>query len=274
MPELPEVEVTLRGIAPVLKNSVIKSFVLRCEKLRTEISPAFKTLKDLKVLSYARRGKYIVITTSSGFILLHLGMTGHLAVWAPNKAPNPGRHDHIDILLDSGYLIRFNDQRRFGLFEWYPKPQDVYECKWLKVLGPEPLTDKFTGGILKQSLARRKSPIKEVLMNSHVLVGVGNIYASEVLFRTKINPLTPACNISLDDCERLVVAIKDILTASIACGGTTIRDFSGADGKLSYFVGNLQVYGHAGEACPLCGTKIEQKTLGGRSTFFCPHCQR
>ena len=151
MPELPEVEVTLRGIAPVLKNSVIKSFVLRCEKLRTEISPAFKTLKDLKVLSYARRGKYIVITTSSGFILLHLGMTGHLAVWAPNKAPNPGRHDHIDILLDSGYLIRFNDQRRFGLFEWYPNPSEI---KWRTRVHDKSAMQKINTNMVKKSFDR------------------------------------------------------------------------------------------------------------------------
>lgn len=273
MPELPEVEVTLRGIIPALEGACLQQVVVRNSNLRTKVSSIFSSIPPQKIISYTRRGKYILIELELGTILLHLGMTGHLQIVKVNAHIAPTKHDHIDLVLNNGLLIRFNDQRRFGLCEWYEKPLSPYDCKWLKDLGPEPLSDDFTGLVLYNSIRKRTAPVKEVLMNSHIVVGVGNIYASEVLFQARINPFTPAKQLTLEYCEVLVTIIKDTLTKSIACGGTTIRDFSGADGKLGYFVLNLKVYGHANEPCPICGNPIEQTVLGGRSTYFCSQCQ-
>lgn len=273
MPELPEVEVTLRGISSSLINSKIREVRVHYPKLRENISPEFQTLRNMKVLSLSRRGKYIIIRTDVGSILMHLGMSGHLLVCSQDSPLK--KHDHVEIILDNDKVIRFNDQRRFGLFLWIPEGQDVYKNRYLINLGYEPLTDEFTPAALFNALQRHlKKPIKQALMTNEIVVGIGNIYASEILFSCRIHPLTPAGTITISDCEKMVPVIKETLLTSIENGGTTIRDFSGADGKMGYFVQNLNVYGKSGEKCPVCGHAIESIVIGGRNTYFCQKCQK
>ena len=273
MPELPEVEVTLRGISGALTNSEIKEIKVHYPKLREDISPEFGQLRNLRVLKLSRRGKYIIIMTDRGSILLHLGMTGHLLV-CPQDTPLK-KHDHVEIMLNNGMEVRFNDQRRFGLFLWIPEGQDVYRNRYLVNLGYEPLTDEFTPEALYAELMKHpKKPVKQALMTNEIVVGIGNIYASEILFTCRIHPLTPAGSISIDDCKKMVPVIKETLLRSIENGGTTIRDFSGADGKMGYFVQKLNVYGKSGEKCPVCGNLIENMVIGGRNTYFCTVCQK
>jgi len=271
MPELPEVEVTKRGVAQVLLNHQIKDVFVGTRPLRQPLSPELKKLAGAIVTDIARRGKYIVVTTTQGSLVIHLGMTGHLQIIA-SDTPR-AKHDHFELMLDSGMSVRFNDTRRFGLLVYVPVGSDPYELKILAELGPEPLTDDFTPEVLLERLKKRSCSIKQTLMNSHVVVGVGNIYASEALFLSKINPERMARDITADEAATLVANIKQLLTASIASGGTTIRDFEGADGKPGYFVQNLKVYGHGGKPCPVCGTEIKHIVQGGRSTYFCPKCQ-
>ncbi|MBQ3678204.1 MAG: bifunctional DNA-formamidopyrimidine glycosylase/DNA-(apurinic or apyrimidinic site) lyase [Succinivibrio sp.] len=272
MPELPEVEVTKRGIEKPLLNAIISSIYFDDKSLRKPFSPDLKKLEKARVLKIERRAKYIVITTTNGYLLLHLGMTGHLRV-LDQKTPMD-THDHFEISLQSGVSIRYNDIRRFGLVLYFDKTQDPYQCEPLKSLGPEPFSEEFTSEYLYSRLHRLKKSIKQALMDNSIVVGVGNIYASEVLFLTKISPLTPSNKITQKQCDSLVEQIPLLLKESIKKGGTTIRDFSGADGKLGYFVQNLYVYGHEGEPCRICGTKIVSTVQGQRSTFYCQHCQK
>ncbi len=271
MPELPEVEVTLRGISKVLTQATIQQIIVSYPTLREPISTELATLKNLRVVKLERRAKYILIHTDQGVILLHLGMSGHLRV--AEQTEEARKHDHVTFILDNGFQIFFNDARRFGLCVWFPLDQDPYESSWLKKLGPEPLTDAFNGEILFKKITTRKTSIKVLLMDNTIVVGVGNIYASEVLFAAGISPLRSGNEISLAECNKLATEIKRILAESISQGGTTIRDFSGADGKPGYFVQNLSVYGHGNEPCPHCGSMIKSKVIGGRNTYFCEHCQ-
>lgn len=271
MPELPEVEVTKRGISPVLLQHQIVNVFIGDKKLRVPLSPELKNLVGAKVNKIERRGKYIIVFTTQGSLIIHLGMTGHLQI-ADTAAPRV-LHDHFEIMLDSQKSIRYNDTRRFGLVVYIPQGQDPYTYKALAELGPEPLDDSFTGEVLLKRLSRRTCSLKQALMDHKLVVGVGNIYANESLFLSHLDPRRKANSLSLDEANTLVKNIKEILTKSIASGGTTIRDFEGADGKPGYFVQNLKIYGRTGEKCPICGTKIESVVLGQRSTFFCPHCQ-
>lgn len=272
MPELPEVEVTKRGIEQVLLNRTIKDVAIGKLSLRVPMSPELKNLIGAQVTKIERRAKYIIVFTTQGSLIIHLGMTGHLSIVDINAEHK--LHDHFELMLDSGTAIRYNDARRFGLIVYIPQGEDPYEYKAIKVLGPEPLEDSFTADVLLANLKRRKLSIKQALMNSDVVVGVGNIYACEVLFLCGIDPRRSAQSITKKEAEALVKHIKKTLTESIASGGTTIRDFEGADGKLGYFVQNLKVYGHVDEPCKTCGTTIERIVQGNRSTFFCPHCQK
>ena len=271
MPELPEVEVTKRGIEPVLQGHQITDVFIGDKCLRVPLSPELAKLKGAKVLKLARRGKYIIVSTTQGSLIIHLGMTGHLGI--VKTASERKLHDHFELMLDDGTSVRYNDTRRFGLIVYIPEGEDPYAYKPIAALGPEPLSPDFTPEVLQAALVKRKGTIKQTLMNSEVVVGVGNIYACETLFLSQIDPRRPANSLTMDELQRLVKHIKETLTSSIASGGTTIRDFAGADGKLGYFVQNLKVYGHMGEPCSCCGTKIERIVQGGRSTFFCPHCQ-
>lgn len=272
MPELPEVEVTKRGIEQVLLKHKIVDVFIGSKNLRQPLSPRLRELIGATVTKLERRGKYIVAFTTQGSLIIHLGMTGHFSI-VPSTLPREV-HDHFELMLDSGTSVRYHDTRRFGLVVYQPPEADPYQFPALSALGPEPLTTQFTGEVLYQALQKRNSSIKQAIMNAAVVVGVGNIYACESLFLSKINPERSCRSLSLEEVNTLVANIKDLLTASIASGGTTIRDFEGADGKLGYFVQNLKVYGHADEPCSVCGTPIKRIVQGSRSTFYCPNCQK
>lgn len=272
MPELPEVEVTKRGVEKVLVGHTITDMFIGSLSLRVPMSQDLKKLVGARIERLQRRGKYIIVFTDKGSFIIHLGMTGHLSI--VDSSSDRVLHDHFEIMLDSGTSVRYNDARRFGLVVYIGPDEDPYQYKALTELGPEPLEDSFTTEVLLHNLSRRKLSIKQALMNSAVVVGVGNIYACEVLFACHIDPRRPASSITRDEAEDLVKSIKETLTESIASGGTTIRDFEGADGKLGYFVQNLKVYGHCDEECPCCGGRIKRIVQGNRSTFFCPECQK
>lgn len=272
MPELPEVEVTKLGIAEVLVNSVIKSFVIRTNNLREPISNDFYTLKDLLVSTVERRAKYIIIRTNKGAILIHLGMSGHLSIIRDNTSIN--KHDHIDMILNSNVIIRFNDQRRFGLFLWYPLGENVYNSKWLINLGYEPFDELLTPLVMYQLFLKHKKCIKSVLLENKVVVGVGNIYASEVLFLSKISPLLDSNKITLQQCDTLLSNIRKVLRCAINNGGTTIRDFSDTNGNHGHYVDQLLVYGKNQQQCPRCACILQKTVICGRATYFCLNCQK
>ncbi len=272
MPELPEVEVTKRGIEKTLLNSVIKKVNFDDKSLRKPFSNDLHKLEGSTVSDISRRGKYIIITTDKGYLLLHLGMTGHLRVLDENEPMHI--HDHFEVVTTAGKAVRLNDIRRFGLVMYFSLNNSPYLNEPLKDLGPEPFSDEFNGEYLFKRLSKLKKSIKQALMDNAVVVGVGNIYASEVLFASRISPERKSNSVTKKECSVIVDNIRKILSESIKKGGTTIRDFSGADGKLGYFVQNLFVYGHEGEPCKICNTPIKSIVQGQRSTFFCPHCQK
>jgi len=270
MPELPEVETSRRGIEPYLLNKKVTDVIIRQKQLRWPIPASLKKqLINQKIKSVDRRGKYILLRTDAGTVILHLGMSGSLRIL--NKSINPEKHDHFDICF-SHKVLRLRDPRRFGAVLW--TKSDPLLHKLLKDLGPEPLEDEFTAEYLYEQSRNRKIAIKTFLMNSHIVVGVGNIYANESLFAAGINPKRTACNISLARYRKLVPAIKSILTASIEQGGTTLKDFINEEGKPGYFQQTLAVYGRAAEACNHCGSVIKKITQTQRSTFYCSRCQK
>jgi formamidopyrimidine-DNA glycosylase len=271
MPELPEVETTRRGIAPWLEGRTIRALVVRERRLRWPIPRQLEThLAGSVVRQVGRRGKYLLLETSRGTALVHLGMSGSLRVL--DAAPEPGRHDHFDIIMDSGRCIRFSDPRKFGSLLW--AGGDPQQHPLLAGLGPEPLEPGFSGEYLWRRARGRRVAIKIFLMNAAMVVGVGNIYASEALFRAGINPRRAAGRVSRADMERLAASVREVLGEAVALGGTTLRDFHNGDGEPGYFAQELRVYDRAGEPCRSCGTPIRQVTQGQRSTFFCPRCQR
>ena len=271
MPELPEVETTRRGIAPRLTGATITRVRISDRRLRWPIPDDLeKNLTGCTVNSVDRRAKYILLRTDAGTAIIHLGMSGTLRFVEPGTPPK--KHDHVDIEIDSGSVLRFNDPRRFGCLLWADgRPLDH---PLLARLGPEPLSDAFTGVYLHAASRSRRIAIKPHLMNAAVVVGVGNIYASESLFRAGIHPKRVAGRISLERMTRLSDAIKLILQESIRHGGTTLRDFYNGAGQPGYFRNELSVYGREGEACMLCQRPIRQIVLGQRSTFYCANCQR
>lgn len=269
MPELPEVETTRRGLAPHLLGHTVRRVVVRCASLRQPVPahlPAALTGQTLQRLD--RRAKYLLFGFEQGRLLAHLGMSGSLQLVAPGSAP--GKHDHVDV--DFGHLtLRYRDPRRFGLLLWL---DDEGDSGPLAHLGVEPLDAQFDGAWLHRATRGRTTPIKTWLMDNHHVVGIGNIYASESLFRARIHPLTPAGRLGPQRCARLAAAIHDTLNAAIAAGGSTLRDFVGGDGQPGYFQQQYFVYGRAGEACRVCGRPVQRLVQGQRSTFFCATCQR
>jgi formamidopyrimidine-DNA glycosylase len=271
MPELPEVETTRRGIAPSLEGRRIERVVLRERRLRWPVPEGFeRALAGRRVASVERRAKYLLIRTDGGTLIAHLGMSGSLRVLASPLPPRP--HDHVDLVLDSGRILRFNDPRRFGSLHWVEGDPALHPL--LSGLGPEPLGPGFDGGHLWRRARGRRVAIKLLIMNSQVVVGVGNIYASEALFRAGIRPSTPAQRVSRLRMERLAGAIRGVLGEAIRVGGTTLRDYVDPDGMPGYFRQRLFVYERAGEACRRCGAAIRQRVMGQRSTYWCPNCQR
>ncbi|TPG11544.1 bifunctional DNA-formamidopyrimidine glycosylase/DNA-(apurinic or apyrimidinic site) lyase [Rhodanobacter glycinis] len=275
MPELPEVETTRRGIEPYLVGRRVAGVILRRPDLRWPIPPQISTLlPGQRIDAVERRAKYLLLHTRAGSALLHLGMSGVLRVLPPDTPV--GRHDHVDIALErtsaqAPRILRFTDPRRFGCLLWQA-PGETHEL--LAKLGPEPLTDAFDGDLLWHRSRGRKAAVKLFLMDNAIVVGVGNIYASEALFAAGIDPRRAAGSISCARYARLANEVKRILAWAIERGGTTLRDFLNPDGAPGYFFRELNVYGRAGEACRACGTPIRQVVLGQRSTFWCPHCQR
>lgn len=271
MPELPEVETARRGIAPHLEQRKIQKVIVRQSKLRWEIPKNLARLADQQTItSVGRRGKYLIITLETGSLLLHLGMSGVVRIVPSASAV--GKHDHVDIQLEDGLCCRFTDPRRFGALLW--TAEDPLEHHLLAKLGPEPLTRAFNARMLHDYCQRRTANIKSVIMDSHCVVGVGNIYAAESLFLAGILPTTPANMCDYEQCESLVAAIKSVLKKAIAKGGTTLRDFLNSDGKPGYFRHALQVYGRENQPCLQCDHPLQHIRLNQRATVFCPQCQQ
>ncbi len=270
MPELPEVETTLRGITDHIKGKKVSQVIVRKRQLRWLIPMDLPVLLHNKyLLGITRRGKYLLLEFMHGTAIFHLGMSGTLCIVATKKIPE--KHDHVDICFGRTTL-RFNDPRRFGCLLWHAG--EITEHRLLQHLGPEPLTAEFTAEYLFISSRKRMQPVKQFIMDSKVVVGVGNIYANESLFKAQIKPLRKACRLSRKNCEDLVRQIKEILKKAIEQGGTTLKDFVGGDGKPGYFKQELLVYGRAGEPCVECGKALKESRLGQRSTVYCTHCQK
>ncbi len=272
MPELPEVETTRRGIEPHISGARVTEVVVRRHDLRLPVSANLAELEGHVIRSVTRRSKYLLLEIDDGStVLIHLGMSGSLRMTDPGDAWKT--HDHVGISVGKGKQLRFHDPRRFGLVLRLMEP-DPHSHPLLSQLGPEPLESNFTVEHLKAFCERRSAAIKLVIMDAKIVVGVGNIYASEALFRAGIRPATPAHKISKPRLAKLVAAIREVLSASILEGGTTLRDFINSDGKPGYFKQRLFVYDRKGEPCRVCGTEILQAVLGQRSTYWCPVCQK
>ena len=277
MPELPEVETTLRGIEPALAGRTVYEVIVRNPSLRWRIPHEVDQARGRCVVRCWRRAKYLLIELGSGGsasakggLLIHLGMSGSLRICEADDTPR--KHDHVDIVLDSGKCIRFNDPRRFGVFTWWEPPAEDH--KLLRDLGPEPLSDVFSGNHLWQMSRGRRGAVKNFIMDGRIVVGVGNIYASEALYMAGIHPIRAAGRVSAVRYEALAAAIRDVLSRAIAHGGTTLRDFVNSDGKPGYFAQELLVYERAGLPCFQCQAPIRRRVIGQRSSYYCPRCQR
>ncbi|WP_043696307.1 bifunctional DNA-formamidopyrimidine glycosylase/DNA-(apurinic or apyrimidinic site) lyase [Luteibacter sp. 9133] len=269
MPELPEVETTRRGIAPHLEGRRVTGVVLRRPDLRWPIPPEISSLLPGQVIEAVdRRAKYLLLRTQAGTALFHLGMSGMLRVLLPDTPV--GKHDHVDLMLESDRVLRFTDPRRFGALLWQ-MPGETHAL--LEGIGPEPLTDAFDGDVLWRLSRGRSAAVKTFIMDNAVVVGVGNIYASEALFAAGIDPRRAAGKVSRERYAKLASEIKRILAYAITRGGTTLRDFLAPDGAPGYFFQELFAYGRAGEPCRTCTTPIKVVTLGQRASFYCPTCQ-
>jgi formamidopyrimidine-DNA glycosylase len=270
MPELPEVETTLRGITPHIHNKKITGLVIRQSQLRWPVSPELsEKILNKKIRSTHRRGKYLLLSIGDGHLLIHLGMSGSLRII--DKHEPALFHDHIDLQFGKVGL-RYADPRRFGCWLWVEG--DPEEHKLLKKLGPEPLTENFTAAYLYQKSRNRSKTMKEFIMDNHVVVGVGNIYANESLFMAGIKPGRKAASLTKKEADVWVEKIRFVLQRSIDQGGTTLRDFVGGDGKPGYFQQQLLVYGRAGEKCYQCQKILKEIRQGGRSTIYCLTCQK
>lgn len=271
MPELPEVETTRRGLQPHLEGQRIETVIVRNRSLRWPIPRDLsKRVSGRVIRSVGRRGKYLLIDCEAGWIIVHLGMSGSLRVVQASEPP--GKHDHFDLVLASGMAARLTDPRRFGAVLWEARDPGMHPL--LARLAPEPLDAAFTAAWLYDHTRGRSAAIKSVVMDSHIVVGVGNIYASESLFRAGIHPALAAGRVSMLRCEKLVTAIRETLSAAIKAGGSSLRDYVGAEGNPGYFQQSYFVYGRGGESCRVCGTPVKTLKQGQRSTFFCAVCQR
>ncbi|HCD6623083.1 TPA: bifunctional DNA-formamidopyrimidine glycosylase/DNA-(apurinic or apyrimidinic site) lyase [Pseudomonas aeruginosa] len=270
MPELPEVETTRRGIAPYLEGQRVERVIVRERRLRWPIPEDLDVrLSGQRIVSVERRAKYLLLGAEAGTLISHLGMSGSLRL--VESGTPASRHEHVDIELASGMALRYTDPRRFGAMLWSLAP---LEHELLRNLGPEPLTDAFAGQRLFELSRGRSMAVKPFIMDNAVVVGVGNIYASEALFAAGIDPRKPARSISKARYLRLAEEIKRILAIAIERGGTTLRDFVGGDGQPGYFQQELFVYGRGGEFCKVCGSTLREIRLGQRASVYCPRCQR
>ncbi len=271
MPELPEVETTLRGIRAAVLGRRIEALLVRDGRLRWPVPGDLPARLDgFEVESLRRRAKYLLFGVQGGHLLVHLGMSGSLRVLAADTPPQ--KHDHWDLLMRGGACLRYRDPRRFGALLWLEG--DPFSHPLLRALGPEPLSEEFDGDRLYRLAQGRAAPVKSLLMDARAVVGVGNIYASEALFRAGIHPQRAAGRVALARYRQLAEAVREVLGSAIEQGGTTLRDFSSASGQPGYFAQRLQVYGRDGEPCPQCGGLIRMRRIAQRSSFFCPQCQR
>jgi formamidopyrimidine-DNA glycosylase len=274
MPELPEVETVLRGLSPHVVGRRILGMKVREPRLRWPVPGDLEQqVRGCVIQGVTRRGKYLLFEllrgTHCGYLIVHLGMSGSLRL-CPSET-SPQRHDHVDVLLQGGQCLRLRDPRRFGTILWTKTPE---AHPLLAKLGKEPLSPDFNGQFLHALCRHRKTAIKPLLMNARLIVGIGNIYVNEALFRAGIDPRLAAGRLSLARCERLAAATQDTLSRAIAAGGSSLRDFVDGHGQPGYFQQSYFVYGRAGEPCRVCGTPIRRAVQGARSTFFCPNCQK
>ena len=271
MPELPEVETTRRGLEPHVIGRTIAALEVYERRLRWPVARALPAqLAGRRIVAVGRRAKYLLIGLDSGTLIVHLGMSGSLRVLAADTARR--RHDQYDVRLDSGQILRFNDPRRFGSLHY--TGADPHEHRLLRDLAPEPFDAAFNAEYLWRLTRGRRLAVKQLLMNSHLVVGVGNIYANEALFRAGIRPGREARRLTRLETARLVRAVRTVLTQAIRVGGTTLRDYVGADGSPGYFRQKLYAYERAGQPCRVCGAVIRHRTQQGRSSYYCPACQR
>ncbi len=269
MPELPEVETTLRGIEPHLRHQRITSVVVRQPRLRWPVTEALSRVKNSAIHSLHRRAKYLLIETDHGHLIIHLGMSGSLRISDPERPLR--KHDHVEFKLSSGKVLRYHDPRRFGAVLLTDEPPEQH--KLLSNLGPEPLSADFNGEHLFRASRQRKIAVKNLIMDGHIVVGVGNIYASEALYLAAVRPAKAAGRVTAKRYDEIAAAIKKVLGDAISMGGTTLRDFVNTDGEPGYFQQTLNVYGRKQQPCRQCGTAIKLKVIGQRSTFYCPRCQ-
>jgi formamidopyrimidine-DNA glycosylase len=275
MPELPEVETTRRGLQARAAGRRIRAAVVRNRALRQPVPRGLAArLAGARLRGFARRGKYLLIDCAcargaAGTLIVHLGMSGRL--WLVDAATPPGKHDHVDLVLDDGTAIRLRDPRRFGLVLWHEGDPAAHPL--LAAIGPEPLAPAFDGAALYRATRRRSAAIKLVLMDARVVAGVGNIYANEALFRAGIDPRRSARRLSRARCAALAGCVRETLQAAIVAGGSSLRDYVGAGGMAGNFQNQFLVYGRGGEPCPRCGAPIRELRQGQRSTFYCPRCQ-
>lgn len=271
MPELPEVETIARGIAPLVVGRVVERVVLRTPRLRWPLEKSLRRiLPGRRIDAVERRAKYLLLHCGDGTLLIHLGMSGRLTV-VPADCPAK-KHDHADLVLSDGTCLRFTDPRRFGAILWCAI--DPANHPLLSGLGPEPLGPVLSGDYLAGKAVGRRVAVKSFIMDQKIVVGVGNIYASEALFRAGIDPERSAGSVTLARYQRLATEIRAVLKDALAAGGTTLRDFRDGEGNPGYFSVQLQVYGRVGEPCPCCGQAIRCRRIGQRSSFYCRHCQR
>lgn len=272
MPELPEVETTRRGVAPHVVGARIRDTRVRESRMRQPIPHDLAAvLQGQRLIDLQRRAKYLLFDFERGTLIVHLGMSGSLRVLTPDIPPQA--HDHVDLVFDNGVCLRLRDPRRFGLMLWTAEPPAAHPL--LATLGPEPWDEAFNADYLAGLAHSRSGAIKNFVMDGHVVVGVGNIYASESLHRALIHPTRPARRVSRARYASLVSAVREVLESAIGFGGTTLRDFTRDDGKPGYFRNELRVYDRGGEICLQCGkAEIRQKVIGQRMSYFCPQCQR
>lgn len=271
MPELPEVETTRRGIAPIAAGRTVRSLRVYDPRLRWPVPGTLaKRIVGHRIEALERRSKYLLFRFAAGTLLVHLGMTGSLRAFT--HAPPRRSHDHIDVVLDSGVTLRYHDPRRFGAMLWLDPPERSHPL--LAQLGPEPFASDFDVDHLRRALGRRSAAIKLALMDNRVVAGVGNIYANEALFRARVRPTQPARGIGRLRCARIADAVRATLADAIAKGGSTLRDYVDSRGEPGYFQLDYFVYGREGMPCRVCGAAIRHVRLGGRATYFCGRCQR
>lgn len=270
MPELPEIETICTGIAPLLEGRTVSAVIVREPRLRRPVPASLAdALPGQAIRQVERRGKYILLHTHAGTVIIHLGMSGRLCT--TDLTTPPVKHDHVDLILGP-LVLRYHDPRRFGMVDWWPG--DAHDHPMIAPLGIEPFDPAFTGEWLHAASRTRRCAAKLMIMDAHLVVGVGNIYASESLFHAGIRPTVPAHRLSLRRCRRLADAIRETLDEAIAAGGSTLRDYVASDGSPGYFQLQAMVYDREGQACRVCGTPIRRAVLGQRSTFFCPGCQK